>query len=166
MEGSAEKQSAIPETVSYNFHIRPILSDKCFACHGPDANKREASLRLDIADSAYKALKDNPKAHALVPGQPGNSEVFLRISSKDTTMMMPPAGSNLKLTEHEISLLEKWIRQGAKYEKHWSFVPPKKTPLPAIAKKNWTRNEIDYFILEKIEQRGFLQIRRLIKRGY
>ena len=120
----------IPDKVSYNFDIRPILSDKCFSCHGPDGNKREAGLRLDNEESAYKALKENPGAHALVPGKPELSEVFLRVSTKDTAIMMPPPSSNLKLSNNEIKLIKKWIDQGAKYETHWSFVKPNKTPLP------------------------------------
>src|SRR5690606_10503823 len=76
----------IPDEVSYNFDIRPILSDKCFKCHGPDANKREAGLRLDIADSAFKALKDNPDGFAIVPGKPNASEVYNRLVTKDTTV--------------------------------------------------------------------------------
>src|SRR5690349_24913651 len=82
-------EEELPDSISYNFNVRPILSDKCFVCHGPDANKREAGLRLDIAEEAYKALKDNPSAHALVPFKPDASEVFLRISSKDSAYMMP-----------------------------------------------------------------------------
>lgn len=147
-------QGSIPDTVSYNFDIRPILSDKCYACHGPDANKREAGLRLDIAENAYRALKENPKAHALVPGKPQLSQVFLRISSQDTSFMMPPPSSNLKLTTHEINLIEKWIKQGAKYEKHWAFVAPKSPAIPTVKNKEWTKNEIDYFILHKQEQKG------------
>ena len=147
-------QRSIPDSVSYNFDIRPILSDKCYSCHGPDANKREAGLRLDIAENAYKALKENPKAHALVPGKPQLSQVFLRISSQDTSMMMPPPSSNLKLSSHEINLIEKWIKQGAKYEKHWAFVAPKKPAIPGVKNKQWTKNEIDYFILHKQEQIG------------
>ena len=147
-------EGSIPDTISYNFDIRPILSDKCYSCHGPDANKREAGLRLDLAESAYKALKDNPKSHALVPGKPQLSEVFLRISSQDTTMMMPPPSSNLKLNTHEINLIEKWIKQGAKYEKHWAFVAPKSPAIPAVKNKEWAKNEIDYFILHKQEQNG------------
>src|SRR5690606_27709095 len=123
----------MPDSISYNFDIRPILSDKCFACHGPDANKREAGLRLDIGEEAYKALKDNPKAHALVPGNPKLSELFTRISTTDSTIMMPPPESNLKkLSGYEIALIEKWIKQGAKYEKHWAFTAPKKTALPKV----------------------------------
>ena len=144
----------LPDQISYNFDIRPILSDNCFACHGPDANKREAGLRLDIAAEAYKALQENPTAHALVPGKPELSAVYQRISSQDTTQQMPPAGSNLKLTSREIQLIRKWIKQGARYESHWAFVPPKKPALPQIKQKDWVRNEIDYFILEKQEQKG------------
>jgi hypothetical protein len=147
-------EEKIPEEVSYNFDIRPILSDKCLACHGPDANKREAGLRLDVAESAFKALQENPKAHALVAGAPEQSEAYLRITSQDTALLMPPPASNLKLTQREITLIEKWIRQGAKYEKHWAFTAPKKPKLPVVDKKDWPRNEIDYFILEKQEQKG------------
>ncbi len=148
-------EEQIPEVVSYNFDIRPILSDKCYACHGPDANKRKADLRLDIADNVYKALKENPKAHALVPGKPEQSEVFLRISTHDTSMLMPPPSYNLtKLNEREISLIKKWIKQGAAFEKHWAFVPPKSPALPEVKNKQWAKNEIDYFILSKQEKKG------------
>lgn len=147
-------EEQIPDKVSYNFHVRPILSDKCFACHGPDANKREAGLRLDIAEEAYKALKENPSAHALVPFKPEASEVFLRISSTDSALMMPPKSSNLKLTAHEITMIEKWIKQGAKYERHWAFTPPKATAVPNVKTEDWAKNEIDHFILEKLEQKG------------
>lgn len=151
---AGDTNNVMPQTVSYNFDIRPILSDKCFACHGPDANKREASLRLDIEDSAYQALKNTPGAHALIPGKPEKSHVFLRISSKDSAVMMPPPVSNLRLSAYEIALIEKWIRQGAKYEKHWSFVPPIKTPLPKINQKDWIKNEVDYFVLSKMEHKS------------
>ena len=147
-------EESLPDVVSYNFDIRPILSDKCSACHGPDANKREAGLRLDMPESAFKALKEHPGAHALVAGKPELSQVFLRISSQDTSTLMPPVNSGLKLSTREIKLIEKWIKQGATYEKHWAFVAPKKPALPAINKKDWPRNEIDYFILQKQEQKG------------
>lgn len=141
--------------ISYNFQIRPILSDKCLACHGPDANKREAGLRLDIAEEAYKALKEHPRAHALVPGKPELSELFLRISSADTSYRMPPASSNLpSLTPDEIELIRKWIVQGAKYEKHWAFIAPVKSPLPKVNNEKWPKNEIDYFVLNKMEEKG------------
>ncbi|WP_298712409.1 c-type cytochrome domain-containing protein [Chitinophaga sp.] len=88
----------MPDSIDYSFHIRPILSDKCFACHGPDANKREAGLRLDIADSAYKALQESPDMHALVPGNPRASAVFLRITTEDSSLRMPPPASNMQLS--------------------------------------------------------------------
>jgi hypothetical protein len=146
---------ALPDEVSYNFDIRPILSDKCYACHGPDANKRKADLRLDKPESAFAALKEHPASHALVAGKPELSELFLRVSSKDTESLMPPIASNLPaLTEHEVGLIKKWIEQGAKYEKHWAFTVPKKMALPVVSNKNWPRNEIDYFILQKLDQKG------------
>jgi hypothetical protein len=144
----------LPEEVSYNFDIRPILSDKCLACHGPDANKREAGLRLDDPQAAFKALKDNPKAHAIVAGKPELSEAYLRITTTDTSLRMPPPASNLKLSQREVSLIEKWIKQGAKYEKHWAFVAPKKPAIPEVDNEDWPKNEIDYFVLEKQEQKG------------
>ena len=144
-------EEQIPDKVSYNFDIRPILSDKCFICHGPDANKRQAGLRLDIAENAYKALDENPTAHALVPGDPLQSQVFLRISSQDSTERMPPVESNLALSEHEIRLIEKWIKQGAQYESHWAFIVPENPRLPEVKNKDWPKNEIDYFILQKQE---------------
>lgn len=146
----------LPDQVSYNFDIRPILSDKCFKCHGPDANKRQVGLRLDIAENAYKALDENPSWHALVPGEPMSSQVFLRISSQDSAMMMPPVESNLTLTVHEIKLIEKWIKQGAKYETHWAFVAPQNPGVPDVKNKEWAKNEIDYFILQKQEQKGIM----------
>lgn len=152
---SANIEDQMPDTVSYNFNIRPILSDKCYKCHGPDASKRQANLRLDKPESAFKALRDNPNAHVLVPGSPEMSELFRRISTNDTSDMMPPANSNLKrLTPHEVDLIRKWIKQGAKYEKHWAFVPPKSWPVPPVDDKSWVKNPIDNFILKKQEQYG------------
>ncbi len=151
---TAKSSEHVPDKISYNFDIRPILSDKCFSCHGPDGNKRESGLRLDIEENAFAALKENPGAHALVAGKPNLSEAFLRISTKDTVLMMPPPSSNLKLTSHEIKLIEKWIKQGAKYETHWSFLQPKKAKLPEPEDPEWVKNEIDYFILSKMEQKG------------
>lgn len=148
---AVSEEEPIPGDVSYNFDIRPILSDKCFICHGPDANKRQAGLRLDIPEEAYKSLADNPGAHALVPGDPSQSQVFLRISSPDSSWRMPPAESNLFLTEREITLIQRWIEQGARYEAHWAFVPPRHHPVPEVRDKGWPRNDIDYFVLKKLE---------------
>ena len=138
------------DQISYNFHVRPILSDNCFACHGPDANKRESDLRLDTEEGAYAALKDNPAAHAIVPGDPQASEVVLRILSSDPSEKMPPPSSNLTLTEAEIDILKKWVEQGAIYEPHWAFVPPVRVSLPKVVDDSWPQNGIDHFVLEKM----------------
>ncbi|MEX2595133.1 MAG: PSD1 and planctomycete cytochrome C domain-containing protein [Anditalea sp.] len=148
------EEAPIPKDISYNLHIRPILSNNCFSCHGPDANKREAELRLDLPEDAFKALKENPDAHAIVPGKPRDSEVFQRVSSKDESEMMPPPESHLSLSPRQVKLIEKWIQQGAEYEPHWAFIPPKKHNLPEIEQKDWPRNELDYFILEQQEKSG------------
>ncbi len=145
--------SAVPETVSYNFNIRPIFSDKCFKCHGPDASTRQAHLRLDIADSAFAALKETKGAFALIAGKPDESELYKRVSSTDTTFLMPPPDSHLSaLTPFEIKLIKKWIEQGAKYEKHWAFTAPKKAAIPKVSDAKWPKNEIDYFVLNKLDQ--------------
>lgn len=152
---SQSTEEQIPDVVSYNFNIRPILSDKCYKCHGPDASKREAGLRLDMPESAYNVLKNNPQAHALVPGKPDQSEVYRRISTQDTAEMMPPPASNLKrLSPYEVELIKKWIKQGAKYEKHWAFIPPGSMPVPTVENTAWPKNQIDNFILQKLEQKG------------
>jgi hypothetical protein len=144
-----------PDVVSYNFHIRPILSDKCFACHGPDANKREAGLRLDLEETAFLPLKETKGAFALVPGKPEESELFRRVSSTDPAYQMPTPESHLGLlSSEEIQLVKRWIAQGAKYEKHWAFVAPRKAALPKVNQEKWAQNEIDYFVLNKIEQLG------------
>lgn len=143
------------EQISYNFQVRPILSDKCFNCHGPDANKREAGLRLDIAAEAYKALKDHPRAHAVVPGKPDLSELFVRVSSTDSAIRMPPVTSHLPgLSEAEIAVIKKWIEQGGKYEKHWAFVTPVKPAMPKVKNESWPKNEIDRFVLKNMENHG------------
>ena len=150
-----EGSGALPDVVSYNFDIRPVLSDKCFKCHGPDASHREAHLRLDIADSAYAPLKVTKGAYAIVPGKPGESELLKRVGSTDATYQMPPPDSHLgALTPQETKLFEKWIKQGAHYERHWAFTAPVKASLPVVQDKSWPRNEIDYFVLDKLEKMG------------
>ncbi len=152
---SNKEGHSMPDLVSYNFNIRPILSDKCFKCHGPDANKREAGLRLDIADSAYAPLAETKGSFAIVRGKPELSELMKRISSDDTSFLMPPLNTHLgSLSKYEIALFKKWISQGAKYETHWAFDLPKKSALPPISNKEWPKNEIDYFILNKLDEQN------------
>jgi hypothetical protein len=158
--------------ISYNRDIRPILSDKCFSCHGPDVSKIKAGLRLDLPASAFAELEKNKGHFAIVPGNPEKSELIKRISSNDPGIMMPMPESHLaRLTTDEIKLFSKWIEQGAKYEKHWAFVAPIKEALPEVDNSKWVKNEIDPFILEKMEAKGFdpnetASREALIKRAY
>jgi hypothetical protein len=158
--------------ISYNRDIRPILSDKCFSCHGPDVNKMKAGLRLDLQASAYAELPNNKGHYAIVPGHPEQSELIRRITSDDPNIVMPQPASHLaKLTPEEIALFTQWIKEGAVYEKHWSFVAPKKVALPKIDNTKWVKNEIDYFIAEKIEEKklapnAIAEKENLIKRAY
>ena len=168
---SNSSDDKLPDKISFNFHIRPILSDKCFKCHGPDVNKREGQLRLDIADSAFAPLKETKGAFAIVAGKPEESELYKRISSTDTSYMMPDPDSHLgALNEYEIRLFKKWIQQGAHYETHWAFTPPQKTPLPKVSDKDWVKNEIDHFILQKLDEKNLTPNKeadkeRLLKRA-
>lgn len=156
-------------TLDYNIHIRPILSDKCFACHGPDARAREAGLRLDVAASAYAALREHPNLHAIRPGKKEASEVWQRIISTDPDLQMPPPSFKVELTQEEIELIGRWIDQGAVYKPHWAFVPPSKPAIPSVKNRKWPRNEIDYFVLAEMEKQGLEPSRpsdpaRLLKR--
>lgn len=153
---SCRQENRLSDTsgeVDYNYHVRPILSDKCFKCHGPDANTREAGLRLDTPEGAYAALKDNPHARALVPGSPKTSEIYLRITTKDMSQRMPPVEANLNLSDEEIGIIRKWIEQGGKYKPHWAFIPPKKIKLPE-ADEDWVRNAIDHFTYSGMRSAG------------
>jgi len=144
-------QKKVPKIIDYNFDVRPILSDKCFSCHGPDIKKRYKGLRLDTKEGAYKSLKENPESHGIVPNKLEKSEVYKRITAKDSTKIMPPLESNLKLSNYEKEVLKKWILQGANYDTHWAFKKVKKPSLPIIENSNWGLNEIDLFISEKLE---------------
>lgn len=148
----SNEMASLPDKVDYNFHIKPILSDRCFACHGPDAQKREADLRLDIEEEAYKALKSG-NGHAIVPGNIQRSKLVSRIISDDPEVQMPPPKSNLKLNAEEKAMLIRWIQQKAEYKPHWAFTKPEKSSVPKVG-KNWAKNEIDHFIAAKREQLG------------
>jgi Protein of unknown function (DUF1553)/Protein of unknown function (DUF1549)/Planctomycete cytochrome C len=136
--------------VSFNKHVRPILSRKCLACHGPDDGTREANLRLDDPDSAYGSLDSG--AIAIVPGKPTESELFLRVSHSDPDQRMPPQDFGKGLTKEEIDTLEQWIAAGARYDTHWSYVPPRSPPIPAIPREHaeWPSETIDLFLLAKM----------------
>lgn len=146
-----EKMAQLPDVVDYNFHVKPILSDRCYTCHGPDARKREADLRLDTEESAYAALENG--GHAIVPGNIRGSQLTQRILSDDPEVMMPPPESNLSLTPAEKAVLVAWVQQGAEYKAHWAFAPPKQNPVPK-AGEGWARNEIDHFVADQWQPKG------------
>ncbi len=137
------------DSVDFNAQIRPIISSKCFHCHGPDEAARKGKLRLDVRENATKERSGG--TFAIAPNDLAHSELVKRISSKDPEEIMPPPKDGHPLTIQEIALLKKWIQQGAPYEKHWAFVKPVRPALPAVRNKRWPRNSIDHFILAKIE---------------
>jgi hypothetical protein len=149
-QGNKSSQAANNGQIDFNYHVKPILSDKCFACHGPDVKKRQADFRLDTEEGAFKALKSDPHHFAIVKGNAEESFLVKRIFSEDPLFHMPPAESNLALTEKEKNILKKWIEQGAKYKKHWAFIPPIKPEVPDV--KGWGVNAIDHFILAKLQE--------------
>ena len=142
--------------LSFTRDVRPILSDHCYACHGPDAHAREANLRLDRRESA---LGSNEQDAAIVPEHPELSELFRRIQSSDVDEIMPPPTTNKPLTAEEKQILTKWIAQGAPYAQHWSFVTPRRVPPPALQRNDGQalpRNAIDHFILPRLERAQLL----------
>jgi hypothetical protein len=150
---AARSESADPPVrpVDFNRDIRPILADSCFACHGPDKNKRKAKLHFDTEDGAFADLGGH---RAIVPGDPEKSELYQRITSVDENERMPPGRSGRKLSSGQIDLLRRWIAEGAKWQKHWSLIPPSRPVLPVVKMANWPRNGIDHFILDRLEREG------------
>jgi hypothetical protein len=153
-----------PGAVDFARDIKPLLSDRCFACHGPDEESREGELRLDVREAAVD--------WAIVPGEPGESAVIERIESKDPDLKMPPADSHKKpLTDAEIALVRRWVQDGAPYQLHWAYVPPTRPDVPAVKNKSWPLNPIDQFIAARQEEHGLnpaeeADRRTLIRRLY
>ena len=133
-----------PKQLQFNRDIRPILSDNCFACHGPDSNKREADLRLDDRTAAIEA-------GAIEPGRIESSELITRILSEDVDTVMPPPESHKSLTAKQKQMLSDWVKSGAAYQPHWAFVPPQPTTPPSVQQLNWGRNPIDKFVLARLK---------------
>ena len=158
--GDVYADQKLPEVVDYNFHIKPILSDNCYTCHGPDANKRKAGLRLDLEQAALSELPENPGKYAVVAGKPANSLLYQHVVSDDPKQLMPPPDSQLALNSYEKKLLKKWIEQGAKFDKHWAFIQPKKAELPKTESADWAQNEVDAFIMEKLEENALVPSRK------
>jgi hypothetical protein len=136
--------------IDFNRHVRPILSENCFKCHGPDEGAREAKLRLDRRETATQPAKSGEIA--IVAGDLKRSELILRITAKDEMDVMPPVDSGKTLKPAEIEILQRWIAQGAPYAPHWSFVPPGDAAPPAPKNPAWIRNDIDRFVLARLEQ--------------
>src|SRR4051812_6411357 len=146
---------APPRTVDFNRDVRPILSNACYACHGPDAAKRKGvakPLRLDTEAGAFADLGGYA---AVVRGKPDESEVIQRIVSDDPNEVMPPPSSaGKRLSPREIETLTEWVRQGAPYARHWSYVRPARPPLPEVRGQAWPKGAIDRFVLARIEREG------------
>ncbi|MDX1680312.1 MAG: PSD1 and planctomycete cytochrome C domain-containing protein [Akkermansiaceae bacterium] len=156
-EDPVVKQSGddLPETITFNAHIRPIFSDTCFSCHGFDANTREADLRLDTPEGAYAALADNPDMKGIVPGHPEKSAAWQRIVSDDPEDLMPPPSFHKPLSDRDKKLIERWIEQGAQYQEHWVYIPIERPEVPELKQHgDLARNPIDHFILRKLEEKG------------
>ena len=145
----------LPQRIDFNFHIRPLLSDRCYACHGPDENTREAGLRLDEKEAAFAPLQES-KGQAFAKGNLKKSMAWQRVISDDPEFQMPPPDSHLSLSPHEKALIAKWIEQGATWKKHWAFIPPAQMEVPALGAESAskTNNEIDHFILAKLKEVG------------
>jgi mono/diheme cytochrome c family protein len=143
--------TAAGQTVEFNRDIRPIFSENCFACHGPDKPKRKADLRLDNAEGAFADLGGH---FALVPKKPGESALHQRLTEKDPRRRMPPASTGKSLSPQQVALIRRWIEQGAHYQKHWALIPPRRPDLPKIRDEKWVGNSIDRFLLARLERKG------------
>jgi len=155
-------EASLPNKIDYNYHIKPILSDRCYACHGPDDKTREADLRLDTPEGALKMKLESGKP-AIVAGSTSRSEFWHRITSDDPQVIMPPPESHLTLSDYEVAILGKWIEQGAEWKSHWSFIPPERPDIPRFSKQDFPIHEIDHFILAQLERKGLTPSQRAQK---
>jgi len=151
LDAAGERPSS-KRTVDFNRDIRPILSDNCFACHGPDEQARKAGLRFDVKEEAFKPAKSGDLA--IVPGHPDKSSLVARILTTNEDDVMPPVKSGKKLTPQQIEKLRTWIGEGAAWQNHWAFETPRSPNLPAVRNRRWARNEIDDFVLARLEREG------------
>lgn len=138
--------------ISFNRDIRPILSESCFRCHGPDAGSRKAGLRLDSREGATATLEGG--SAAVVAGDPEGSELYLRVTAEDEAGRMPPASAGKPLAPEQAELLRRWIEQGAPWEEHWSLIPPRRPAVPEVEDAAWPRGAIDRFLLARMESQG------------
>jgi mono/diheme cytochrome c family protein len=148
----ADNPPPAAETIDYNRDIRQILSNNCYACHGPDQAKRQAGLRFDKQDAALAPLES--EGFAIVPGRSAESKLIQRITTGDDDEVMPPKEAGKRLKAQEIELLRKWIDQGAKWKGHWSYLKIERPALPAVSNPSWPRSPLDHFILARLEREG------------
>jgi hypothetical protein len=147
---SPELAGLAPDAIDYNWHVRPILSENCFKCHGPDPSSRKAGLRLDLRELAVAELPETPGKFAIVPGNTGRSELVRRIRAADVDERMPPESTHKTLSAQQIAILEQWIDNGAEYRPHWAFIAPQRPAVPSVADAAGARNEIDRFIRARL----------------
>lgn len=145
-----EAAASLPNKIDFNLHVKPILSDRCFACHGPDKAKQKAGLRLDVRAVSLADLAENPGHFAIVEKEPEQSEMIRRILDSDPERMMPPPESNLQLSDYEKALLIRWIEEGAEYKPHWSLQKPLKQSIPTLSQSQ--QNPVDFFVQTKQKQ--------------
>ncbi len=141
----------LPKEIDFNQHVKPILSDKCYLCHGPDQNKIAAGLQLHLPDLAYKESENSPGKYAIVPGNSGKSLLIERILTDDPEIVMPKPETHLFLTDYEKAMLVRWVEEGAEYKEHWAFIPPTEKNPPKVALQEKVSNAIDNFVLSKLE---------------
>jgi hypothetical protein len=146
--------SLAPDEIDYNWHVRPILSENCFRCHGPDPSARKAGLRLDVGELATAELPETPGKFAIVPGDAARSELVRRIRSTDVDERMPPESTHKSLSPQQLATLEQWIDNGAEYRPHWAFIAPQRPAIPDTALVAELANDIDRFVLRRLEQEG------------
>jgi hypothetical protein len=136
---------AADSKLEFNRDIRPILSDKCFYCHGPDKSHRKADLRLDVRADAIAAK-------AIIPGKPDESELIVRVFTTNEDDLMPPPEAHKTLTPAQKEMLKKWVAQGAEYQEHWAYLPPQRMTPPTVADTKWVRTPVDNFIAARLTE--------------
>jgi hypothetical protein len=150
LSATAAEKTETPR-IEFNRDIRPILSEKCLHCHGPDPATREADLRLDDPADVRKPRDDYSIINLK---QPADSELLKRLLTTDADLKMPPDDSGKEISLQEIALIQRWVEQGAEYQQHWSFIPPRRTELPAVNNQSWSKTPLDRFVLSRLEREG------------
>jgi hypothetical protein len=149
-ESNGQQRGNVPQ-IDFSRDVLPIFSDKCFHCHGPDETTREAELRLDRREFVFA---DRDGSQIIEPGKPESSELVRRIVSNDADEQMPPPSEARQLTEDETKIIRRWVAQGAKWNQHWSFVPPLRPELPEVSSRSWSQNAIDHFVLARLDRKN------------